>query len=220
MVEKKSDPPTTGADIVQRYRFRVRTADGRELVSHIASVTRPAPPQPLEPATVMRDVPVHLILVAAKGEKQGQLRVDPDLKDVPGNAPHHQFSIQEFSYAVLSPRDPQSGLPTGQRMHKPVTFAKELGPSTPQLYSALSANENLTEVIFDCYGNDQGGKLVLAHSVKLTNANVASIDYLQPNVRDPLQQKLPEFALISLTFEKIEWTQGKTVAEESWRAGA
>lgn len=239
MVEKKSDPPAAGADVVQRYRFRVRTSDGRELVSHIATVTRPAPPpaQQLEeigpalaaiaPAelvrqvsvtTAMRDVPVHLILVAVKGQKQGVLHVDPGFKDAPGKVPHHQFAIQEFSYSVTSPRDPQSGLPTGQRMHKPVTFAKELGPSTPQLYNALTTNENLAEVIFDCYGKDQSGTQVLAHSVKLTNANIASIDYRQPNVRDPLQQKLPDFAQISLTFEKIEWTHDTTAVEESWTA--
>ena len=73
-----------------------------------------------------------------------------------GQAAVHQFSIQEFSYSIVSQRDPQSGLPTGQRMHKPVVFAKELGPSTPQLYAALANNENLSEVIFDCYGTQSG----------------------------------------------------------------
>jgi type VI secretion system secreted protein Hcp len=240
MVEKKSEPPAAGADIVQRYRFRVRTSDGRELLSHIATVTRPAPPpavapllemqpaltalapaeliRPIEPATLMRDVPVHLILVAVKGKKQGELQIDPGFKDAPGKAPHHQFAIQEFSYSVVSPRDPQSGLATGKRMHRPVVFAKELGPSTPQLYSALATNESLTEVIFDCYGTDEGG-MVLAHSVKLTNASVSAIDYHQLNVRDPDQMSLPEFAQISVTFEKLEWTHGATVAEDSWTAG-
>jgi len=38
-----SDSPAAAKDIVQRYRFRVRMADGRELVSRVATVTRPAP---------------------------------------------------------------------------------------------------------------------------------------------------------------------------------
>lgn len=127
-------------------------------------------------------------------------------------------SPSRFGYSVISPRDPQSGLPSGQRTHKPVTFAKELGPSTPQLYNALATNENLTEVIFDCY-RDKSGTQALAHSVKLTNAKIVSIDYQQPNVRDPAQQKLPEFVQISMTFEKIEWTHDTTAVEESWAAG-
>src|SRR4051812_5168007 len=262
MVVKKDEPavkqdaaPAAGTGIVQRYRFRVRTSDGRELVSHIATVTRPAPPvaaqavaspfaepqalkaapfaekvplqaaSELEPLarqpekTAMQDVPVHLILVAVKGQKQGVLHTDPGFKDLPGKARQHQFSIQEFSYAVASPRDPKSGLPTGQRMHKPVIFGKELGPSTPQLYAALANNETLPEVTFDCYGPARaGGQMVLAHSIKLTNASVASIGFRQLNVRNPALMKFPESALISLTFEKIEWTHDALVAEDSWVA--
>jgi hypothetical protein len=35
--------------------------------------------------------------------------------------------------AVLSPRDAASGLPTGKRQHKPMTFVKDLDKSTPIL---------------------------------------------------------------------------------------
>ena len=34
---------------------------------------------------------------------------------------------------IVSPRDPQSGLPTGQRMHKPFVITKEWGASSPGL---------------------------------------------------------------------------------------
>ncbi|MCA1826529.1 MAG: type VI secretion system tube protein Hcp [Myxococcales bacterium] len=213
MADNKNDPPETGANIVQRLRFRVVTSDDRQLVSHVATVTRPAPKTKTPP---MSDVPVHLILVAVTGQKQGVLKADAGFTDKPGQAAVHQFAIQEFSYSVLSPRDPQSGQPTGKRMHKPVVFAKELGPSTPQLYAALASNENLSEVIFDCYGTQSGG-LVLAHSVKLTNASVAEIDYRQLNIREPQSSKIPEFALVSLAFENIEWTHGAIVAGDSWQ---
>ena len=39
-------------------------------------------------------------------------------------------------YQVKSPRDAASGMASGKRTHKPVTFVKEWGPATPQL-SAL-----------------------------------------------------------------------------------
>ena len=36
-------------------------------------------------------------------------------------------------YQVKGPRDAASGMASGKRTHKPVTFVKEWGPSTPQL---------------------------------------------------------------------------------------
>ena len=40
---------------------------------------------------------------------------------------------------AVSPRDPQSGLPTGQRMHKPFVITKEIDKATPLLYIAGKA---------------------------------------------------------------------------------
>ena len=219
-------------EIVQRYRFRVRTADGRELVSQVATVTRPLPPSPAKispaeraaeltriapgPPTKFTDVPVHHILVAIVGKTQGELHAAPGLKDVAGTVPKHQLSTEEFEFSTISPRDPQSGLPTGQRMHKPVVFTVALSPASPQLYAALAANEVLPTVVFDCYGQTTAGTTALAHSVKLTNASVASIELRMPNLRDPILARYDERQLIALTFEKIELSNGAAVAGDSW----
>jgi type VI secretion system secreted protein Hcp len=44
------------------------------------------------------------------------------------------------------------------------------------------------------------------YTVKLTNANIASIKSVLPNVRDPAQVKFAEYEEIALTYQKIEWT--------------
>jgi hypothetical protein len=45
--------------------------------------------------------------------------------------------VQEFNHEVIIPRDPQSGQPTGQSMHKPVVITAGqvwwTAPSTDQL---------------------------------------------------------------------------------------
>jgi hypothetical protein len=41
--------------------------------------------------------------------------------------------IEAAEYSVKSPRDAASGQASGKRTHKPVTFVKEWGPTTPQL---------------------------------------------------------------------------------------
>ena len=35
--------------------------------------------------------------------------------------------------SIVAPRDAASGLPTGKRMHKPMTIVKEWGPASPKL---------------------------------------------------------------------------------------
>ena len=41
--------------------------------------------------------------------------------------------LQSAEYNVKGPRDAGSGMASGKRMHKPMTFIKEWGPATPQL---------------------------------------------------------------------------------------
>jgi len=78
----------------------------------------------------------------------------------------------------------------------------------------------LMVVIFDCYGQDpKSGKIVLAHSVKLTNASVASIGFQMPNLRDPALMKYTDTETITLTFQKVELTgAGGVTAADSWEA--
>lgn len=45
-------------------------------------------------------------------------------------------------YQVKGARDSGSGMPTGKRQHKPVTFVKEWGPASPQL-SAMKPTYDL-----------------------------------------------------------------------------
>lgn len=46
-------------------------------------------------------------------------------------------SSVSLSHSVVSPRDAASGLATGKRMHKPMTFTKRLDKSSPQLFSLV-----------------------------------------------------------------------------------
>ena len=67
-----------------------------------------------------------------QNEKQGNSRREPQLKieqelsedelaQVVGGVGPSQAIIFDASTPVVAPRDPQSGLPTGKRMHKPIT---------------------------------------------------------------------------------------------------
>ncbi len=70
-------------------------------------------------------------------------------------------------HAIVPPRDAASGLPTGQRMHKPFAVAFELDKSSP-LLKGLTVGAKLGEVTFSA---DEAGKL----PATLTDATVESV---------------------------------------------
>src|SRR5262245_63058128 len=118
-----------------------------------------------------------------KGQKSGQIK-----GSVIQKGREDSIAVIAVSHSIFSPRDPQSGLPTGQRMHKPYVVTKELDKATPLLYNVLCTNENLTTVTFKFWtpqikATTGVGAEVQHFTVKLTNANVASIDFRMANIR-------------------------------------
>jgi type VI secretion system secreted protein Hcp len=113
------------------------------------------------------------------------------------------ITLTGYSHEIVSPRDPASGLPTGKRMHKPLTITKVMDKSTPLLLSALTTNENLTSVTLSL---TQNGTQVA--TVKLTNANISS--YVAHGLTETW----------SFTYQKITWTwvDGGITAEDDWEA--
>lgn len=54
------------------------------------------------------------------------------------------LNFNAVTYSVKSPRDAASGQATGKRTHKPVTFVKEWGASTPQLFNVVAAGGTIS----------------------------------------------------------------------------
>jgi type VI secretion system secreted protein Hcp len=124
-----------------------------------------------------------------------------------------------FGYSVISPRDPATGLPTGKRQHQPVAFTKEWGAASPQFYQAAFNNENLTSVLFEFYAPGVDGKVSLDHTIKLTNASIASANQSlhEGQTGGPVIDSR-ELQTITFTFQKIEITSnsGGTTAMDDW----
>lgn len=143
-----------------------------------------------------------------KGQKQGEIKGSVTQKGREG-----AIAVIAVSHSIVSPRDPQSGLPTGQRMHKPFVFTKELDRSSPQLYQMLATNENIPEFELSVFApGDKFAKTPL-YTVKLFNANIASIDVVTPETGGPR-------TLVTLTYQKIEWTWSPDgiTASDDWEA--
>jgi type VI secretion system secreted protein Hcp len=154
----------------------------------------------------------------AVGQKSGQIK-----GSIIQKGREDSIGVIAVSHSIVSPRDPVSGLPTGQRMHKPFVITKELDKSSPILYNVLCTNENLKEVTIKFWtpqikATTGVGQEVQHFTIKLINANIASMDFRMANMKHPELQKFAEYEEVAMTYEEINWTwtDGGITAEDSW----
>ncbi len=153
-----------------------------------------------------------------KGQRQGEIK-----GSVTQKGRENKIMVIAVSHEIISPRDAASGLPTGKRMHKPFVITKELDKATPLLYAALTTNENISEWELQFWtpqlrATTGTGNEVQHYTVKLTNANIASISFRMANNKHPDLMKFAEYEEIAFTYQKIEWTwnDGGITAGDDW----
>jgi type VI secretion system secreted protein Hcp len=155
-----------------------------------------------------------------KGQKTGEIKGSVTQKGREG-----KIAVIAVSHEIISPRDSASGLPTGKRMHKPFVITKELDKSTPLLFNLLVHNENVSEWELQFWAPQikataGTGVEVQHYTVKLTNANIASIAFRMANNKHPDLMKFAEYEEVAFTYQKIEWTwnDGGITAMDDWEA--
>ena len=153
-----------------------------------------------------------------KGQKTGEIK-----GSVTQKGRENKIMVIAVSHEIVSPRDAASGLPTGKRMHKPFVITKELDKATPILYNVLVTNENVSEWELQFWtpqlrATTGTGNEVQHYTVKLTNANIASISFRMANNKHPDLMKFAEYEEIAFTYQKIEWTwnDGGITAGDDW----
>jgi len=150
-----------------------------------------------------------------KGQKTGEIKGSVTQKGREG-----KIMVIAVSHEIVSPRDPASGLPTGKRMHKPMVITKALDKATPLLYNVLTNNENIQEWQLQFWRPSATGAEQQHFTIKLTNANIASIAFRMPNNKHPDLMKFAEYEEIAFTYQKIEWTwtDGGITAMDDWES--
>ncbi len=148
-----------------------------------------------------------------KGQKQGDINGSVTQKGREGT-----IMVIAANHEIVSPRDIASGLPTGNRMHKPFIITKELDKSSPLLYNAMVNNENIVQWQLQFYTAAINGVEKQDYTVVLTNANIAGIRFTMPNNKHPDLMKLNEYEEIEFTYQSIQWTwtDGGITSRDSW----
>ena len=148
------------------------------------------------------------------GQKQGAINGSVTEK------PHeNSILVHAYENLITSPRDQTSGLPTGKRIHQPITITKDLDHSSVPLWNALVTNEILTTWQLKFWLTTSIEVSTQIYTVSLTNALVTSIrEYRADSV---VQANATGAALqdVTFTYQKIQWTwnDGGLTATDDWQ---
>ena len=165
--------------------------------------------------------PAYLSL---EGTKQGLITAGTFTEDSVGNifqeGHEDQILVQAFSHQVIIPRDPQSGQPTGQRVHKPLMITKVFDKASPLIFNALTAGEMLPTVEIKWYRTNMDGKQEHYFTTRLKDAIIVDITATMPNCQDPGQAHFTHLEKISMTYRAIEWEHvvAGTMGSDDWRS--
>ena len=164
--------------------------------------------------------------IAITGEKQGNITAGCNTSDSMGNKYQQDHSDEStviaFDHKIKVPRDPQSGQPTGQRVHQPLVITKRFDKASPLLYQALCTGERLSEVEIKFFRTSMTGEMEHYFTYKLTDALLVDVDGIMALTTDTNLDYRDHEERWYMTYRKIEWTHevAGTSGSDDWRAPA
>ena len=126
--------------------------------------------------------------------------------------------IQEFELDVQIPTDPQSGQPTGRRIHKGARVVKYIDKSSPLLMQAIATGEQLTEVGIQFFRTAASGTQEHYYSITLKEASLVRFRPYFPNALDPDSTAYSHMEELHIQYKAIEVTHeiAGTSGSDSW----
>jgi len=164
------------------------------------------------------------IYMSIEGESQGLITKGAMSEQSVGMAHQENMKdfvdtsiVQEVDHTVLLPRDPQSGQPTGQRVHQAFAVTKVLDRASPLLMQALVTAENLT-VTLKWYRPSKLGGLEHYYTTTLEKAIVVDIKTYMPHCQDKNNADFTHLERVQFSYKDIRWEHvvATTEAQDSW----
>ncbi|MDB5990454.1 MAG: Hcp protein [Herbaspirillum sp.] len=155
-------------------------------------------------------MPCYLTLEGIKaGPIEGLNAITGHEKEIPVQAVEHLIEI---------PRNPQTGLPTGQRVHLPMTLTKEIDKASPLLLQALTTGEKMKNVTLTYYRSSLKGEDEKYYTVTLGNAIITSIRTWMPDRLLVANETLGHMEDVSFAYSSIKWTylDGGITTQDTW----
>ena len=133
--------------------------------------------------------------ISIEGSTQGNITQGAFTEASVGNiwqeGHENEILVQAIDHRVTIPRDPQSGQPSGQRVHLPFKFTAPLNKATPLLYNALTSGEMLTKVEVKWFRTSSAGKQEHFFTTRLVDATIIDICQRAPKSPQLWAFKIP-----------------------------
>lgn len=161
--------------------------------------------------------------LSINGKTQGNITKGAFTADSVGNVyvegHEDQILVQEIEHRVTTPTDPQSGQPSGQRVHKPFVFTCALNKSVPLMYQSLASGEMLPNVEVQWFRTSVDGKQEHFFTTQLEDATIVDINTVLPHAQDSTKSEYTQLIRVSMAYRKITWTHAiaGTEASDDWR---
>ena len=155
-------------------------------------------------------MPAHMTL---EGENQGKIDGSSEMQ-----GRENTILVEAFNHEVRIPRDPQSGLATGKRLHNALSIVKVFDKASPKLYQALCTGEHMKNVTIKWFRIDPTGKEEHYYTHTLEDAIIVAIRPWMPNCLDPKTECYTHMEEVMFTYKKIRWTWeiDGIESEDSW----
>lgn len=156
------------------------------------------------------------------GATQGEISKGANSADSMGNnwqeGHEDECLIQALLTNVAVPTDPQSGTPTGQRVHLPTSFTKQFDKASPLLWNALASGE-LLQMTLKFYRTNTAGQQEHYFTIAWEDVILVSGRASIPNCLDPDNKNYSHMEDWQFSYRKVSWTQEKagTSGSDDWR---
>lgn len=130
-----------------------------------------------------------------------------------------EILVEAFEHSLHIPTDPQSGQPSGQRVHNALQITKCFDKTSPLLYQALANGERLTTCEIKWYRTSKEGKQEHYFTTSLEDAVIVDIRSYMPNCQDPKSEAFTHLEDVDFRYRKITWTHegAGTSGSDDWR---
>jgi type VI secretion system secreted protein Hcp len=161
--------------------------------------------------------------ISITGKTQGNITKGAFTADSVGNVyvegHEDQILVQEVEHRVTTPTDPQSGQPSGQRVHKPFVFTCALNKAVPLMYQSLASGEMLPTVEVQWFRTSVDGKQEHFFTTKLEDATIVDINTVLPHAQDTTKSEFTQLIKVAMAYRKITWTHSiaGTESSDDWR---
>ncbi len=127
--------------------------------------------------------------------------------------------VYDVKHEIEIPKDEHTGLPTGQRIHKPAVITKHIDKSSPSLMQACTSGEQFSEVVIKFFHITETGAEEHYYTIKLENAIIVRMKVNKPMTFLPENKPYHDMEEVQFTYSKIIWTAevDGVEAEDDWK---